>query len=143
MSDDDKTINRTAGLMKALGISGEQLQNAKLGPGVVGRNSVIAHTFLVVALAGVIASAYLHNNLLLGLSLCFGFMVALAIPILNAYFGNKNPAAALLEGAQFLQYHQFQMASQGKPEIEAKAPPELPPQTTGSNPKLSQGDDSE
>jgi len=51
-------------LMDRLGISGQQLQNVKLGPGVVGRNSSIAWVAGIVMLAGVIGGVWLHNPVL-------------------------------------------------------------------------------
>jgi hypothetical protein len=129
--------DRIADLLNKLGISGHQLQNVKLGPGVVGRNSSIAWAFEFVMLAGVVASAILHSIPMLGLSLAGAICVAVAIALSNVYFGNKNPAAALLEGAQFLEYQQMQMAAKGVPVIESSAPPVPRP------PTLTQGHDSE
>jgi hypothetical protein len=110
-------------LFRRIGISGKQLQNAKLGPGVVGRNSKIGHTFLVVALVGVIGGSYIRNAPIIGISLVGGFLIALCIPLLNVIFGHKNPAAAILEGAQFLQYQQIEMAAKGRPAILSSTPP--------------------
>src|ERR1700688_639412 len=121
--------DRIADLLNRLGISGHQLQNVKLGPGVVGRNSSIAWAFELVMLGGVVASAILHSIPMLGLSLAGATAVAIIISISNVYFGNKNPAAALLEGAQFLEYQQMQMASKGVPVIESLAPPIPAPPT--------------
>jgi len=125
----ENPIEDASGLLKALGISGEQLQNAKLGPGIVGRNTVIAWVFLIVMLVGILCSYGLHNNFLLTLCLIFAFIVAVGVLLLNVYFGNKNPAAALLEGAQFLQYQQFKMAARGRPVIEARSPAQSAPRS--------------
>ena len=129
--------DRIADLLNRLGITGHQLKNAKLGPGVVGRNSSIAWAFEVVMLGGVIASTILHSIPMLGLSLAGAIVVAIVIVLSNVYFGNKNPAAALLEGAQFLEYQHMQMAAKGVPVIESSAPPIPQP------PTLTQGLDSE
>jgi hypothetical protein len=118
--------DRLADTMKGLGISSEQIQNAKLGPGVVGRNSKIAYTFLMLAIAGVVGGSYIHSTVIMGISLIFGFIIAISIPILNVIFGNKNPAAAILEGSEFLQYHQI-MASKGNPVIAPVLPVEPKP----------------
>ncbi len=75
----ENPIEDASGLLKALGISGEQLQNAKLGPGIVGRNTVIAWVFLIVMLVGILCSYGLHNNFLLTLCLIFAFIVAIRI----------------------------------------------------------------
>jgi len=130
---------RTQGLLKSLGISGEQIQNAKLGTGVVGRNSKIGYTFLSLALVGVAGAIYNHSPLLIGVIIGLAFIVTLTIPILNVVFGHKNPAAAILEGAEFLQYQQI-MASKDNsvivPALPAQAKPKelsegLPSETKG------------
>jgi hypothetical protein len=107
---------RTQALLKGLGISGEQIQNAKLGPGVVGRNSKIAYTFLLLASVAVVGAIYVRSQLLIGVIIGLAFIVAVGIPLLNVVFGHKNPAAAILEGAEFLQYQQI-MASRDNPVI--------------------------
>ncbi len=113
--------------MQKLGISGQQLQNVKLGPGVVGRNSSIAWALEVVMLAGVICGAIVHSPLLIGSSLVGAIVVALVIAILNVHFAKNNPAAAILEGAQFVEFHQMQMtASKGLPSPKTAEPP-VPP----------------
>jgi hypothetical protein len=125
-----------ADTMKRLGLSAEQIQNAKLGPGVVGRNSKIAFSFLMVALVGVIGGSAIHSTLIIGLSVTFAFIIALAIPILNVVFGHKNPAAAILEGSQFIQYQQI-MASKDHPVIIPALPVEAKPK------ELEKGDSDE
>ena len=131
-------------LMDRLGISGHQLQNVKLGPGVVGRNSSIAWVGGVVMLAGVIAGTWLHSEVLVGASLVGGLLVAVGVPCLNVYFAKTNPAAALLEGAQFVEFHQLQLtASKGAPPREG-GPPVPPPQQLrdGATSALSDGTES-
>lgn len=112
-----------------------KIQNVKLGPGVVGRNSTIAWSGEIVMLAGVVAAAYLHSVLFLGVSIGGGIVIPLLSVSLNTYFGNKNPPAALLEGAQFLEYRYMEMAAKGVPVIEPSGPPvpeppKLPPENT-------------
>jgi hypothetical protein len=122
-----------------LGISAEQLQNAKLGPGVVGRNSRIAISFLAVALAGVGAGISVHSPFIVGLSVSFGFISAVVITVLNVIFGHKNPGAAILEGAEFIQYQQI-MASKGNPVIHPVLPVEpKPPELSGGDPGTAEG----
>jgi hypothetical protein len=123
MTEHTDSGHKIADLMNRLGLSGHQLQNVKLGPGVVGRNSSIAWVFEVVMLAGVIAAAFLHSTTMLALSLAGAILVAIVIVVCNVYFCSKNPAAGLLEGAQFLEFHHMQMAAKGIPLIEASAPP--------------------
>jgi hypothetical protein len=129
--------DRIADLLNRLGLSGQQLQNVKLGPGVVGRNSTIAWALEVVMLAGVIGSVVLHSPTLLALSLGGAILVAVVSVLCNVYFGNKNPAAALLEGAQFLEYqHLVQMASKDVPVILANSLPTVAPRSLGKKPDL-------
>jgi hypothetical protein len=128
-------------LMDRLGISGNQLQNVKLGPGVVGRNSSIAWVGGVVMLAGVIGGVWLHSEILVGGALVGGLLVAVGVPCLNVYFAKTNPAAALLEGAQFVEFHQLQLtASKGARPTEG-GPPVPPPQQLprGATNSLSDG----
>jgi hypothetical protein len=121
------TKDRLGGLLDHLGISKGHLRNTKLGPGVVGRNSAIAYTFLVVMLVGALCSYFLKSEVLMGISLGGAILVTVIIAVLNVYFGNKNPGAAILEGAQFLQYHQIEMASKDRPAIDPISPPMPPP----------------
>jgi hypothetical protein len=123
----DSVKDQVADLMGQLGIDGQHLQNVKLGPGVVGRNSSIAWALEIVMLAGVICGAFLKSPLLVGLSLLGAVGVALAISFSNVRFGRENPAAALLEGAHFLQYHQMQLtAAKGEPPRPGGAPVQPP-----------------
>jgi hypothetical protein len=126
MPDEEK--NKIAELMEMLGITGHQLQNVKLGPGVVGRNSSIAWALELVMLAGVICGASLHSIWLVGLSICGAVLVALGVVLANIYFGQKNPAAALLEGAHFLEFHHMQLTvAKGGSVVEIAEPPVPPP----------------
>jgi hypothetical protein len=110
----------------------EEIQNtAKLGPGVVGRNSRIILSFLVVAGAGIGAGATMHSPLIVGISLGCGFIGTLTTVILNVHFGQKNPGAAILEGSEFIQYQQI-MASKGNPVIIPVLPIEAKPKELAS-----------
>lgn len=51
---------------------------------------------------------------------------------LNVYFARTNPAAALLEGAQFVQYQQL-MAAKGMPVIEPSPPIPAPSRLSAQN----------
>ena len=110
-------------------ITGSHLQKVRLGPAVVGRNSSIAWALQLVMLAGVLSGAYLHSSILVGGSLIGALLGGLWISYLNVTFGKENPAAALLEGAHFLQFHEMQMtALKGAAAVELpSAPPVLPP----------------
>lgn len=137
MAESAEHDNKIAELMQKLGLTGDQLQGVKLGPGVVGRNSTIAWVFLLVMLVGAVTAGYLHSQVLLGLSLGGAILAGVAIPVLNVYFGNKNPAAALMEGAEFLQYQRMQMrmAAKGIPVIESGVGVLAPPQLKGTGPR--------
>lgn len=129
----DSLKDQVIELMERLGITGHQLQSVTLGPGVVGRNSSIAFALLVVMAAGVISGAFLHSELLVGLSVGGAIVGALLITCMNVHFGHKNPAAAILEGAQFIEYHHMQLsASKGAPPT-LKAGPAVPPPPMISN----------
>lgn len=126
-------------LLSRLGLTGHHLQNVKLGPGVVGRNTSIVWTCLLVMLVGAGGAIYLKSPSLLGLAIGGALFLAVAGIGANVYFGSKNPAAAIMEGAQFLQYHQMTMAAKGVPVIEpslpAFAPPLLGESATGEPPQ--------
>jgi hypothetical protein len=124
MADDSSIAELVAELVS-------RLQNVKLGPGVVGRNSSIAWVALLIDLACIIAAIFLRSIWLAGTALAAGTLVGILIPFLNVHFGKKNPGAALLEGAEFLTYQQVELASKGVPAIQPSAPmpqpPSLPP----------------
>jgi hypothetical protein len=123
-------------LMERLGVSGRQFQNVKLGPGVVGRNSSIAWVGGVVMLAGVIGGVWLHSTLLAGASIAGGILIGLGVPCLNILFARMNPAAAILEGAEFVQYHQMQMtAAKGMPILIGSPPIPTPLELGGRDSK--------
>lgn len=110
-NEEDSTKDKVTQLMEKLGLSSRQLQGAKLGPGVVGRNSTIAWSLEIVMLAGVICGGYLHSAALVGGSIVGAILVGLAVPWLNVSFAKENPAAALLEGAEFVEYHHMQVTA--------------------------------
>lgn len=118
-------------------VIGSQVQGVKLGPGVVGRNSSIAYALELVMLAGVIAGIFLHSVWLVGISLFGAIMAGLLIARMNVTFGKANPAAAILEGAEFLQFHQLQAtAKKGDAhvvELPFAAPTQSPVQLTGTD----------
>lgn len=128
----DSLTDEIPKLMERLGVTGQQLHNVKLGPGVVGRNSSIAWVAGVVMLAGVIGGVWLHSPLLVGGAILGGVLVGIGVPCLNVHFAKTNPAAAVLESAQFVQYHQLQLtASKGAAAFEGGAPVPAPAQLEG------------
>jgi hypothetical protein len=88
----DSLKDQVIEVMERVGITGHQLQSITLGPGVVGRNSSIAFALLVVMAAGVISGAFLHSELLVGMSVGGAIVVSLVITCLNVHFGQKNAA---------------------------------------------------
>jgi general stress protein CsbA len=125
-------------------VLGSQVQGVKLGPGVVGRNSSIAYALELVMLAGVIAGIFLHSVWLVGISLFGAIVGGLLIARMNVTFGKANPAAAILEGAEFLQFHQLQaMATKGDAhvvELPFAVPTQSPVQLTGTDNSQLPGD---
>ena len=116
-------------------VIGSQIQGVKLGPGVVGRNSSIAWALELVMLAGVVSGAVLHTVWLAGISVLGAIISGLLIARMNVKFGKDDPAAALLEGAHFLQFHQMQATatrgSQPK-ELPVAAPTQSPVELPGA-----------
>jgi hypothetical protein len=79
-------------------------------------------------LAGVICGGLLRQPILIGIALVGAVVVALRIADLNVKFGKENPAAALLEGAHFLEFQQLQVtAAQGTKQIEIPSKPAVHP----------------
>lgn len=128
----EATGRKFAELLKSLGIDGSRLQNVKLGPGVVGRNSSVAWVGGLVMLGGVVGGIWLHSVFLVAVSVVGGVLIGVGVPCLNVHFAKKNPAAALLEGAHFVEYHQIQLtASKGKPPGEGGPAGPPPKQLSG------------
>jgi hypothetical protein len=124
----DSVKDQVIELMERLGITGHQLQAITLGPGVVGRNSSIAWILLIVMLAGVVSGVFLRSELLVGLSLSGAILVSLVVVCVNVHFGKKNPAAAILEGAQFVEFQHMQLTGmRGEPPTLQAGPPMPPP----------------
>ncbi len=125
-------------------VIGSQIRGVKLGPGVVGRNSSIAWALEFVMLAGVFSGTFLHNIWLVGISLVGAIGAGLLIALMNVSFGKDNPAAALLEGAEFVQFHQMQAtATKGDShpiELSSAPPTQAPAQlNAGENNQLPSG----
>ncbi len=119
--------------MDRLGLSGRQLQDVKLGPGVVGRNSTVAWVVGIVMLAGVVGGTWLHSTILVGASIVGAVVVGLGVACLNVHFARTNPAAALLEGAQFVEYHHLQLtAARGMEPTPGGQPVPPPAQIAGA-----------
>lgn len=108
-------------------MSEESLQRIRLSRGVVGKTTYTAIAFFGVL--GIVA-ARLPSDMLLALALiaCAIFLIYF-VGLLH--FANKNPAAALLEGAELLHWQQTELAAKGTGPIPlqpAITPPrELPP----------------
>jgi hypothetical protein len=101
-------------LLKHFGISAESVNRIRLGRGVVGKTtSAVVVVLLVLAVAIYKLSDPKLVLLLAGLvSLIF---IIYFVGVLR--FADKNPGAALLEGAELLQWKQFDMEAKGLPEV--------------------------
>lgn len=82
----------------------------RLGPGVVGRTTTAAIIALVVL--GIVAWNLTHQWLLGGVA-ALGFLIFIVYFIGVMHFAGKHPAAALLEGSEFLKWQQDEWVVKG------------------------------
>lgn len=101
------------------GLDGVNLNQIKLGPGVVGRITTMGVAFFVcvaIALSRIDGAYFIAGIVALA-------AVILLILVFSAIrFANRNPELSLLEGANLVRYQEVRMAARGLPE----APP-MPP----------------
>lgn len=101
-------------LLKEIGIKSETLNSVRLGPGVVGRSATVAVVTLIVIGVGI----YKLNNEMLIFAI-----VILAAGIFGWFFiaamkyADRNPAAALLEGAELVTWRKQELASKSIPKL--------------------------
>jgi hypothetical protein len=110
----------------------DQYRQIKFGSGVVGKTSYAVYSLILVW--GVIlwrlsGSAALNSCLLVGGVIVTG-VVCWWIRSTQK-FAEKNPSAALLEGAQLLEYKRFEAQAKGQPSLSGsqtnlQADPQLP-----------------
>lgn len=97
-------------MLKSAGISAESFDRVRLARGVVGKSGYVAGAALLVLFAVAIS---LRDPVLLIV------LAVLAVAIFAMFFGgalwfaHKHPEAALLEGAELLQWRQMEMAAKG------------------------------
>src|SRR5262245_46487449 len=94
-------------ILKRLAARANQL---RLGPGVVGKTTAVALGVMVVLAVGMYRSEgnlYVIGGLALA-ALAFGTFVV----VKQFSFAEKNPAAALLEGAHLIEWRHMDMATQ-------------------------------
>lgn len=105
----------------------------RLSRGVVGRTTYAMVAFLAVL---AIAAARIAPNLLLWL-VGIGALTFVVYLLLVMRFANRNPGAALLEGAELLRWQQTELAAKGTGPI-ASGPAIAPP---SERPALEEGKD--
>ena len=100
----------------------ENVSKIKLSGGVVGK---VCTTLIVIALCTAIIcfSAGKVWVSILALILLFSLSFAMLWKVIS--FADKNPQAALLEGAEFLVHQQIAYGSKGNPEIDISNQPKL------------------
>ena len=96
-------------LLKVLGFAEESVQRVRLGSGVVGRTTSAVVVALVVL--GVVASRVDPEALFWVAGLVVGLFVLYFFGVL--FFAQRNPGAALLEGAELLRWQQSELAAKG------------------------------
>jgi hypothetical protein len=91
---------------RALGVIGDADSRFRLGPGLVGNNSSIVRTFLIVA---AVLGYFLRDQPLIDLS-AIGLLAGVAVLtcIGNLIYAHLHPDHALMEGADLLAFHQLQ-----------------------------------
>jgi hypothetical protein len=105
-------------LLKEIGLKSETFEKMRLGPGVVGRSATVAVVALLVL--GVVAWRLTDQNLLLVIAGA-SFILFLIYFIGAMIYGAKNPAAALLEGAELVTWQKQELAAKNVPH-----PPDSP-----------------
>jgi hypothetical protein len=95
-------------ILQEAGINTESLDRIRLGPGVVGRSATVA----VVALLVLGVAAYKTNNdyILVGIVVIAVLVFAICFRESMKY-ADRNPAAALLEGAQLVTWRTQELAA--------------------------------
>ncbi|MBI4608959.1 MAG: hypothetical protein HY726_08125 [Candidatus Rokubacteria bacterium] len=99
-------------ILEGLGFSGESLERVRLGRGVVGKTTYVALGAL--ALLSIVAWRLNDPQLLLVIA-GVGALLFLIYFIGILVFANRNPATALLEGAELLRWRQYDLAAKGLP----------------------------
>jgi hypothetical protein len=101
-----------ASVFKGIGISAEALDRIRFGRGVIGRVTFVA--LAVFAILGIVADRVSGNYFLIGIGAAAAvlFLVFL-FKVLD--FAKKNPAIAVLDGAELITWRQLDLAAKGIP----------------------------
>ena len=100
-------------ILKEAGISTESLDKIRLGPGVVGRSATVA----VVALLVLGVAAYKTSNDYILVGITGGALLLFAAFFRwSMKYAAKNPAAALLEGAELVAWRKQELAAKSIPQ---------------------------
>ncbi len=111
----------------------ERVSNVRLGGGVVSKVARV----LICACASAAAIAWAAHDkwiCLIALILMFGLCFPLLWRLVN--FADKNPQAALFEGAQFLAHERLRLGTKASPLLPADSSPPQPP---SAQPRLEDG----
>jgi hypothetical protein len=98
-------------ILKNLGISG--IDKIQFGPGVVGKMTTSLMGLYVVCVVAIVAGAWMGSTPLVGLGLGAGFLGFVFKSVASMRFASKNPAAALLEGADLVRYREWESTAKG------------------------------
>jgi hypothetical protein len=97
-------------VLKSAGVSADALSRIRLGPGVVGKTTY--GLIAVVVVLGTVAWPVTNEWLRTGLGLLVALVFVLYF-VCVMWFAHKNPGAALLEGAELLQWQHEELVSKG------------------------------
>ena len=115
-------------IAEGVGINVEQFDRVKLGRGVVGKSAYIAAAAILV-LAAVALRADGSFVLYAAIGACLIIFLVYFVGVL--WFATKNPGAALLEGAELIQWRQMEMGLKGVDALPAAPNVEPPTQIEG------------
>jgi hypothetical protein len=94
--------------LKNLGIATDTVSRVRLGQGVVGKTTLAV--LFVLAVLGIVAWRLTDTWPLLAIGLAAVLVFVLYLKR-TMDFADRNPAAALLEGAEFLKWQQTELAA--------------------------------
>ena len=100
-------------ILKNLGISAAGIDRIQFAPGVVGKMTTSLMGLYVVCVAAIAAGAWMGSTPLVGLGLGAGFLSFVFKSVASIMFASKNPATALLEGADLVRYREWESTAKG------------------------------
>ncbi|MEO7860170.1 MAG: hypothetical protein ABIU05_06950 [Nitrospirales bacterium] len=104
----DRQILSLEQLLKDVGIKSETLNSVRLGPGVVGRSATVTAVALIVL---AVAAYKLNNEYLLFATVCLAVLICVGFCWWAMRYADRNPGAALLEGAELVTWRMQELAS--------------------------------